>query len=116
MKYVIKTGKSQMITKKIYILLFLLTSILLSGCSSLDQKGMVLLTDKSYRATVVGTNKDGFTVPDGILWKQGSLYIADEADGAFRVWNNANQVKTLCDTSLGILSPEDLVMDAQGNI
>jgi sugar lactone lactonase YvrE len=96
-------------------LLFLLSSILFSGCS-LDQKGMVLLTDKSYRATVVGTNKDGFAVPDGILWTQGKLYLADEGGSAFRVWNNLNEINTLCDSASGILSPEDFVMDGEGNI
>lgn len=101
--------------KNLCVLIILLVCISLGGCG-LDQKGMVLMVDKSYRATVVGTNKDGFTVPDGILWKQGKLYIADEAGGAFRVWTNASDVKTLCDSSLGIMSPEDLVMDSQGDI
>jgi sugar lactone lactonase YvrE len=115
MKYVIKPRKLQMMTKAVCLLSLLLSSILLNGCG-LDQKGMVMLTDQSYRATVVGTDKDGFTVPDGLLWKQGKLYIADEGGDAFRVWTNANEVKTLCDSSLGILSPEDLVMDAKGNV
>jgi sugar lactone lactonase YvrE len=93
----------------------LLSCILLGGCG-IDRKGLVLLTDKSYRATVIGTNKDGFTVPDGLLWKEGKLYMADEGGGAFRVWSDANDVKTLADASLGFRSPEDLVMDAAGNI
>ena len=104
-----------MMTKAVCLLSLLLSSVLLGGCG-LDQKGMVMLTDQSYRATVVGTDKDGFTVPDGLLWKQGKLYMADEGGDALRVWTNANEVKTYCDSSLGISSPEDLVMDAQGNI
>ncbi len=115
MKDFIKTENLQMTTRKFCFFALFLSSVLLGGCG-LDQKGMVLLTDKSYRASVVGTNNDGFTVPDGILWKQGKLYMADEGGGAFRVWTNADDVKTLADSSLGILSPEDLVMDAQGNI
>lgn len=115
MKYIIKIGKLQLINKTASLLTLFLGCVLLGGCG-LDQKGMVLLTDKSYRATVVGTNKDGFTAPDGILWKNGKLYIADEGGDAFRIWTNKNEVKTLCDASLGISSPEDLVVDADENI
>ena len=112
---VIKIEKLQKTAKCICLLSLLSVCFLLSGCG-LDQKGMVLLTDKSYRATVVGTNKDGFTVPDGILWKEGKLYIADEAGDDIRVWTNPNDVKILGDSKMGIISPEDLVMDAQGDI
>jgi sugar lactone lactonase YvrE len=115
MQNVLKSGKSEKVLKSACLLSLLLTSILLTGCS-LDQKGMVLLTDTSYRVTVVGTNKDGFTVPDGILWKQEKLYLADEGGSAFRVWSNSNEVETLCDATSGILSPEDFVMDDEGNI
>lgn len=86
-----------------------------SACG-LNQKGMVMMTDPAYRATIIGTQQDGFTVPDGILWKQGKFFMADEGSGAMRVWSNAREVKTLCDTSLGIQSPEDLVMDSEGNV
>jgi sugar lactone lactonase YvrE len=116
MKYVLDTGKFQTAAKSFCFLLFFASGVLLLGGCGLDQKGMVLLTDESYRATVVGTNKDGFTVPDGLLWKQGKLYVADEGGDAVRAWTSAREVKTFCDSSLGILSPEDLVMDAEGNI
>lgn len=94
----------------------LASAAVLGGCG-LDQKGMVLMTDPSWRATVVGTaDKDGFTVPDGLLWKEGKLYMTDEAGGAFRIWTNRSDVKTLCDANnSGVMSPEDLVLDAQGN-
>jgi len=115
MKYVTKAAKPPATTKAIGLLTFFLSGVLFGGCS-LDQKGMVMLTDKSYRASVIGTNKDGFNVPDGILWKQGKLYMADEGGDALRLWTNANEVKTLCDSGAGILSPEDLVMDDQGSI
>lgn len=115
MRQILKSEKLPMITKVFCLLALLPGALLLSGCG-LDQKGMVLFTDKSYRASVVGTNKDGFTVPDGILWKQGKLYLADEAGSGLKLWSGANDVKTLCDSSTGVLSPEDLVMDAQGNI
>jgi sugar lactone lactonase YvrE len=87
----------------------------LSACG-LSQKGMVMMTDPTYRATVIGTQQDGFSVPDGILWRQGKFVMADEGGGALRIWSNANEVKTLCDASLGIQSPEDLVMDSEGNV
>ncbi len=86
-----------------------------SGCG-LNQKGMVLFIDPSYRASVLGTESDGFTVPDGILWRQGRLYIADEGGSAFRIWNGRGRVATLCDSSIGVLSPEDMAVDTQGNI
>ena len=86
-----------------------------TGCG-LDQKGMVLFNDPSYRATVVGTEHDGFTVPDGILWRQGRFYIADEGGQAFRIWSGPGQVTTLCDASIGVMSPEDMAVDSVGNI
>ena len=96
--------------------LAVITAAFLSSGCFLDQKGMVLFVDPSYRASVVGTEKNGFTVPDGILWRQGLLYIADEGGSAFRVWSGPGRVSTLCDKSSGVLSPEDMVADAQGNI
>ena len=86
-----------------------------TGCG-LNQKGMVLFTNPSYRATVIGTEKDGFTSPDGILWRQGRLYIADEGGQAFRIWSGPGRVTTLCDASIGVMSPEDMAVDAVGNI
>ena len=115
MKHTTKAGKLQVTARNLCLLFLLLICIPFSGCG-LDQKGMVLLTDQSYRASVVGTNKDGFTVPDGILWKEGKLYIADEGGSSLRIWSNANQVTTLTDATSGVLSPEDLVMDAEENI
>src|SRR5436853_531621 len=76
------------------------------GCG-LNQKGMVLFNDSSYRASVVGTEQDGFTSPDGILWRQGRFYIADEGGQAFRIWSGPGRVTTLCDASIGVMSPED---------
>ena len=87
----------------------------LTACG-LDQKGMVLLKDESYRATIFSTNKDGIAAPDGLLWRQGKLFIADEGGSAFRVWSANGGVQTLCDAKLGIMSPEDAVMDAEGNL
>lgn len=89
--------------------------LLSAGCG-LDQKGMVLFVDPTYRARVLGTERDGFTVPDGILWSQGRLYVADEGGQALRIWAGRDRVTTLCGAEVGVRSPEDLVMDPQGNL
>jgi len=87
----------------------------LAGCG-LDQQGMVLLADRSYHATVIGTSKDGFALPDGILWREGRLLMADEGGHAVRLWGSAHDNTTLCDGSLGIREPEDMVVDNDGNV
>jgi len=86
----------------------------LGGCE-LDEHGMVLVVDHSYVPAVTVTANDGITTPDGILWWHGRLIMADEGGCAIRVWNG-HDVATLCDRSLGILEPEDLVMDNAGNL
>ncbi len=91
--------------------LFLLTS-----CKALGKDGLVLMTDDSYKATVFATNKIGFGSPDGILWNQGKLYLADEGGVALEVWNQNDGLKKLMDSQFGTKSPEDLVIDAEGNI
>ena len=88
---------------------------LFTGCG-LDKKGMVLFTDPAYSASVIGTERDGFTVPDGLLWRQGRLYIADEGGAAFRIWTSAGHSVTLCDAKSGVISPEDMTVDNSGNI
>jgi len=92
------------------------TLFLLTSCKVLGKDGLVLMTDDSYKASVFATNKTGFGSPDGILWKQGKLYLADEGAGALEVWDQNGGVKKLLDTQFGAESPEDLVMDAQGNV
>ena len=87
-----------------------------SSACGVDQKGMVLLTDQSYRASIFSTNKDGITTPDGLLWRNGQLWIADEGGSALRVWRPGAGVQTLAEATLGLQSPEDLVMDADGNV
>lgn len=91
------------------------TAVFAAGCG-LDQQGMVLFPDPSYRATVIGTDRDGFTVPDGIRWTQGRFLIADEGGAAFRVWSGPGHVTTLCDSKIGVGSPEDMAVDGGGNI
>ena len=91
--------------------LFLLTS-----CKALGKEGLVLMTDDSYKATVFATNKIGFGSPDGILWNKGKLYLADEGGVALEVWSQNDGLKKLMDAQFGTESPEDLVIDAQGDV
>ena len=91
--------------------LFLLTS-----CKALGKEGLVLMTDDSYKATVFATNKIGFGSPDDILWNKGKLYLADEGGVALEVWSQSDGLKTLMDAQFGTQSPEDLVIDAQGDV
>ena len=93
-----------------------LACVLLLGACGLDEHGMVLVVDHSYVPAITATTRDGIDRPDGILWWHGELIMADEGGSALRIWNNAHDVKTLCDASLGIREPEDLVVDNAGNI
>lgn len=102
--------------KKICLLALLSSwAVWLAGCSP-DKKEMIFLTNHSFRLTVLATNEDGFDAPDGILWKDGSLYMADEGGPAFRIWTDAQNVKTLSDARDGISAPEDFVVDDDGTI
>jgi sugar lactone lactonase YvrE len=74
------------------------------------------MTDASYKASIFATSKTGFGSPDGLLWRNGKLYLANEGSDALEVWSKADGLKRLADAKLGFLSPEDLVMDKDGNI
>lgn len=93
-----------------------LGSALSLGACGLDQEGVVLLTDQSYRVNMIAAREAGFTLPDGILWHEGALVMADEGGRALRTWSKETGAKTLCDAKLGIREPEDLVMDPEGNL
>ena len=95
--------------------IWVVSALLLAACD-VDEHGMVMVVDHSYVPTIVATTHDGINEPDGILWWHGKLLMADEGGSALRVWNNSHDVKTLCDASLGIREPEDLVVDNEGNI
>ena len=74
------------------------------------------MTDHSYKATLLATNKAGFGSPDGLLWHKGKLYLADEGGVALESWNRNEGLKKLVDAGFGFQSPEDLVIDSQDNI
>jgi sugar lactone lactonase YvrE len=97
--------------------LFLLVALLgLPGCRKLKDQGFVLVLDDAYHASIVATSKVGFGAPDGILWRAGRFYFADEGGEAVRVWDGATTMRTFGDSTVGFSSPEDLVMDADSNI
>lgn len=101
--------------KRIAVAVVLAGLLWLSACG-LKSKGLIVMLDDSYQATITGTNKLGFGAPDGLWWRAGRLYLADEGAGAIEVLDAEQRLTTLCDTRLGISSPEDLVMDAEGNV
>src|SRR5882762_9198805 len=101
--------------KKFSIAFILCGLAFLTSCK-LQKEGLVVMTDNSYKASVFATSKTGFGAPDGLLWRNGKLYLANEGSDALEVWSKADGLKRLADSSLGVLSPEDLVIDSNNNI
>ena len=92
-----------------------LAALALTGCT-LDQQAMVLAVEPGWVAEVVASERDGFGSPDGLLWADGALYVADEGGSAVRAWRPGERPKTLADGKAGLASPEDLVRDSGGNL
>lgn len=88
----------------------------LAGCGEIDREGMVMLLEPSVSAEIVLDNHDGISAPDGLLWSDGTLYIADEGGSAVRAWRPGERVRTLADSADGFASPEDLAIDSAGNL
>jgi sugar lactone lactonase YvrE len=88
----------------------------LAGCGPLDQQAMVLTPDPGWVAEVAASDKDGFGSPDGLLWSDGILYVADEGGSALRAWRPGRRPATLADARAGLASPEDVVRDSAGNL
>jgi len=101
--------------KRSTIAIIVLGLVFLTSCK-LQKEGLVIMTDASYKASIFATSKAGFGAPDGLLWRNGKLYLANEGSDALEVWSKADGLKRLADAKLGFLSPEDLVMDKDGNI
>ncbi|HLL29991.1 MAG TPA: hypothetical protein VK403_03240 [Allosphingosinicella sp.] len=93
----------------------LLLFLALAGCGKLDQEAMVLAVEPGWSAEVVASEKDGFSSPDGLLWADGTLYVADEGGSAVRAWRPGARPAILADARAGLASPEDLVRDSAGN-
>jgi sugar lactone lactonase YvrE len=81
-----------------------------------QRQGLVMMTDESYTPRIVATSKSGFGSPDGLAWRNGKLYIADEGGDALEQWNASEGLKAIATAQTGFISPEDLVMDREGNI
>jgi sugar lactone lactonase YvrE len=99
----------------VFTLLLVGVTVCASGCNS--QHGMVMMIDESYEPAIEVASDSGIASPDGLLFRDGQLLMADEGGSAVRVWSqSAASLKTLCDREDGISSPEDLVVDGDGNI
>ena len=90
--------------------------LLFQAACSRQKPGLVMMTDESYRPRIIATSKTGFGSPDGLVWRKGDLYIADEGGQSLACLSQTGALRTLADTKLGVSSPEDLVIDADGNI
>ena len=101
--------------KKLTIAVIGFSFFFLTSCG-VKKEGLVIMTDPSYKATMFATTKVGFGSPDGLLWHKGKLYLADEGGVAFEAYSRTEGIKKLADAGLGVLSPEDLVIDSQDNI
>ena len=93
----------------------LLLALALTGCG-LDREAVVLMLDPGYRAEILLDNEDGISAPDGLLWSNGRLYIADEGGSAVRSWAPEEPVRTHADSTAGLSSPEDLALGADGTL
>jgi hypothetical protein len=102
--------------KRIIIIFASVIGLFFVTSCKVQKQGLVLMTDQSYRPTILATNKNGFGSPDGILCRNGKLYLADEGGVAMETWSKSEGLKQLAELKPGFLSPEDLVMDQQGNV
>jgi sugar lactone lactonase YvrE len=94
---------------------FLIT-LALAACGPLDEQAMVVTLEPGWKAQIVASERDGFGSPDGLLWADGALYVADEGGSALRAWRPGSRPATLADSKAGLASPEDVVRDAAGNL
>lgn len=91
-------------------------SLLLAGCDRLDREAMVLTLEPGWTAQIVATEKDGLASPDGLLWSDGTLYIADEGGSAVRAWRPGERIRTLAGPEDGLASPEDVARGEDGTL
>ena len=86
----------------------------LAACGRLDKRAMLLVLDPSYEAETLLTDADGISSPDGLLWDDGRLFIADEGGSAIRLLGPDGKLSTLATAKQGLQSPEDLVRRSDG--
>lgn len=90
--------------------------LLVAACGGPENHGFVTVLDANYRAELAGVSGEGFTAPDGLLWRNGALVIADEGGSAVRVWIPGGPAETAADARDGFRSPEELAADTAGNL
>ncbi|TMM49072.1 SMP-30/gluconolactonase/LRE family protein [Qipengyuania marisflavi] len=93
----------------------ILMAAMLAACGGRGDEAAIVLYDNSFSVAIIADNSDGITSPDGLLWADGVLYIADEGGSAIRKLEGA-VLTTLADKSSGIISPEDLRLSADGTL
>ena len=86
----------------------LLLSLLAAACGP-KPEAYVFILDQDYRAELVAGSEAGFAAPDGLLWHEGGLLMADEGGSAVRYWRPGAPIATLAGPHDGLQSPEDLV-------
>lgn len=93
-----------------------LLALALTACDSLDREAVILMVDPAYRAEILLDHEDGITSPDGLLWTDSGLYIADEGGSAVHRWVQGRPIQTLADARSGLSSPEDLALGQDGTL
>src|ERR1051325_9326723 len=88
----------------------------LTSCQVLGKDGLIIMTDRSYKATVFMTNKAGIGAPDGLRWFNGKLYLADEGPAALQALPRAGGSTPPSDGQFGRRSPQGLVIQPAGNV
>lgn len=92
--------------------LLILAAVALPGC---QKGGLVFFPGDGFEAEVVGTSKAGFAAPDGIAWRGGTMYLADECGHAVLRFDGKKTTR-LADADSGLQSPEDLVVAEDGTV
>ncbi|WP_166036997.1 NHL repeat-containing protein [Sphingosinicella sp. YJ22] len=95
-------------------LIAIAAALLIAGCG--DEEGRVVMLDPGYRLELAADQSVGIVAVDGLLWHDGTLFMADEAGVAVRRWAPGQHAETLADARDGLSSPEDIVRDAAGNL
>lgn len=94
----------------------LVFALSLGGCQLWQRDGVILLLEGSYRASLLGGANDGFAAPDGLVWREGKLYVADEGTSTVTEWSRSAGRRSLADAKLGISTPEDVVAGPDGEL
>ena len=85
-----------------------------ASCAGNSEGGIVIF-DREYTVETIATDSEGIGSPDGVIWHEGRLYIADEGGSAIHR-RDAGGWKTLADSRSGIMSPEDIVVGSDGAV